>query len=247
MTLRLPCAPLKPVNLAIGSLFFSDGSQKTLGAFIVWIALCLAAGRESNQGTFGNDANVQALLGSLLRIRTVLKGSSGSSDDLDSAVARIVKQNLDSKVQPVSSLAWCSILTSVCDGSTGSFDSAMAKYNAHPEVRAMDSSGGAGPISLDNRKKQARYSGNRWCVCVCVSVCVCGRGRGQDAKDSAVRHDPKIKTSKHLDFLMGLRSLRRYCCGTFYGLFCLYETMETFLLSLTRICIEIEIEIAARQ
>ena len=164
VTLRLPCGSLKPVNLAVGSLYFSDGSQKTLAAFIVWISLVLAAQLEHNQGKFGADANVQALAGSLLRMRTVLKGSAMFANDLDSAVARIVRQNLDSKVQPVSSLAWTSILKSLGGESVGStFENAMMKYNNHPEVVALDANDGAGPISLDNRKKQAGIVNTNWC------------------------------------------------------------------------------------
>ncbi|CAK9079166.1 unnamed protein product [Durusdinium trenchii] len=156
VTLRLPCGTLKPVNLALGSLYFNDGSQKTLAGFIVWICLCIASKLSHNEGKLGDSPSLQAFASSLLRIRTVLKGSSGSyADDVDSAVARIVKQNIDARVQPVSSLAWCAILRQLSDGVANTYESAMLRYNSHPEVVALEASGGAGPISLDNRKKQA--------------------------------------------------------------------------------------------
>lgn len=152
MTLRLPCLPLKAVNLALGTLYFSDGSQKCLVAFVCWLALCVAADFEGNSEFLSSDS-VVALAASLLRLRTVVKSSLGQTEEIDNAIGRIVKQNVDSRVQPVSSLAWCSILRSL--GGDTTFEQAMAKYNSHPEVVAFEASCGSGAISLDNRKKQA--------------------------------------------------------------------------------------------
>ena len=152
VTLRLPCLPLKPVNLALGALYFSDGSQKRLAAFICWLALCLSAELEGNSDFLSSDS-VVALAASLLRMRTVVKSSLGQTEEIDNAIGRIVKQNIDSRVQPVSSLAWCSILRSL--GGDATFEQAMSRYNSHPEVVAFEASGGTGAISLDNRKKQA--------------------------------------------------------------------------------------------
>ena len=92
----------------------------------------------------------------MLRIPTLVKGSVGVSSDVDSAVSQIVKQNLDSKVQPVSALAWVSILRSL--GSDVGADGLIAKYNDHPEVVAMEQSGGVGSIGIDKKKMQA----GRW-------------------------------------------------------------------------------------
>eukprot|EP00435_Cladocopium_sp_Y103_P028417 s2323_g7.t1 len=152
VTVRLPSQPLKSRNIAWGNLYFHDGSQKTLAAFAVWLSLIIAAQIPDNQDHL-KSPQMQALIGSLLRMRTVVKSSIGVSDDVDSMVSRIVKQNSDSKIQPVSALAWCSILRSMGDAVT--FEALMQKYNAHPEVAAYELEGGAGSIALDNKKRQA--------------------------------------------------------------------------------------------
>ncbi|CAK9079619.1 unnamed protein product, partial [Durusdinium trenchii] len=153
ITLRMPCAPLQSGNLALGCLYFSDGSQKSLAGFITWVSMCLASQLEKHQGTLADNVHLQTSAASLLRIQTTVKGSTGSSDELDNTIARIVKQNVDAKVMPVSSLTWVTVLRSLTSEPTG-FDAAMAKYNSHPEVVSFDS-GSSGAISLDNRKKQA--------------------------------------------------------------------------------------------
>ena len=147
---------MRSVNVALGNLFFNDGSQKTLAAFIVWIALCLAAQVDENKPDL-NHPSVVGLAASLLRIKTIMRGSSSCQDDLDSAVTRIVKQNLDSKVQPVSSLAWGCILKGLGERD---LEAAIARYNAHPEVVALETAGGAGGIILDNKKKQVGQFSN---------------------------------------------------------------------------------------
>ncbi|CAK9075226.1 unnamed protein product, partial [Durusdinium trenchii] len=150
--LRLPGEAFYRDNLAFGSLHFSDGSQKTLACFAVFIALHLAATLPGNADQLTHPS-VQGLLASMLRIPTLVKGSVGVSSDVDSAVSQIVKQNLDSKVQPVSALAWVSILRSL--GSDVGADGLIAKYNDHPEVVAMEQSGGVGSIGIDKKKMQA--------------------------------------------------------------------------------------------
>ena len=133
-------------------LYFSDGSQKTLAAFVTWLALLVAVKLpDVNEDDFQHPS-VQGLVGSLLCMKTVLKGSTGMTDELDSAIARIVKQNLDAKVQPVSSVTWASILTNL--GSNCTLEQAMARYHSHPEVKNMEADA-SGAISLDGRKKQA--------------------------------------------------------------------------------------------
>lgn len=156
LSLRLPCAALKPVNLAIGCLYFSDGSQKSLAGFMVWIALCLAFQSCEVDALELENSHLVALVSSLLRIRTVLRGSTGVGDEVDNAISRIVKQNVDSKVMPVSSLAWAAILSTLGEGV--SFDQAIAKYNSHPEVQAFEKGDTTGAISLDGRKRQAPVS-----------------------------------------------------------------------------------------
>ena len=94
--------------------------------------------------------------GSLLRIRSVQKSTVGAGDEIDNTIARIVKQNVDSKVQAVSSLTWASILASMGEGV--SLDTLIARYNNHPEVKAFENQQATGSISLDGRKRQARSS-----------------------------------------------------------------------------------------
>ena len=154
MSLRLPCGPLKAGNLALGCLYFGDGSQKSLAAFMVFISLCLVAQICKLDAVAWEHPNLVGLVSSLLRIRTVLKASVGMGDETDNAISRIVKQNLDSKVQPVSSLAWASILASI-GGDGEEFDKAIARYNNHPEVMAFEGDGSSGSISIDGRKRQA--------------------------------------------------------------------------------------------
>ena len=140
--------------MALNCLFFSDGSQKTLAGFIVWLALLLAGQMPDVNEDDYSHPSIQGLVGSLLSMRTILKGSVGMTDEVDSAIARIVKQNLDARVQPVSSLTWSSILASL--GANCTLDQALSRYNAHPEVQALESDA-SGAISLDGRKKQANH------------------------------------------------------------------------------------------
>lgn len=137
---------------SLGKSFFHDGSQKTLAGFAVWLSLAMAAQIPGNKDDL-KLPQMQCLIGSLLRMPTVVKSSVSVSDDVDSMVSRIVKQNSDSKIRPVSALAWCSILRSMRDAVT--YEALMQKYNSHPEVAAYEMQGGVGSISLDNKKRQA--------------------------------------------------------------------------------------------
>ena len=147
--LRLPCGSLKPVNIALGSLFFHDGSQKTLAGFVSWISILLVSELETDAMKF-EDPMLLNLVSSLLRIKSVVRATP-SQDELDMTISRIVRQNADSKVQPVSSLTWASILATFGDARA---DQAIARYNCRPEVKAYEGSG-TGSISIDGRKKQA--------------------------------------------------------------------------------------------
>ena len=152
VALRLPCAQLRPLNMAVNALFFSDGSQKTLAAFVVWLALLEVMRTNEHTQEEWQHPCVVSLVGSLLRLRTVFR-SSTAADETDAAVARIVKQNVDSKVQPVSAISWAAILMTM---SEGSYEQCIARYNSHPEVQAFEKEHGCGGISLDGRKRQAR-------------------------------------------------------------------------------------------
>lgn len=160
MTVRLPVDGLKPVNLAINCLRFQDGSQKCLGAFMTWLCLMLASKLEPDDSEV-TKGPVVTLASSLLRLRTIVKGSMAAADEIDSTIHQIVKQNIDSKVQPVSSLTWASILSAVSDAAN--FDQCMEKYNRHPEVQSFEATNSS-PISLDNKKRQAWF-GEFWIIC----------------------------------------------------------------------------------
>lgn len=153
--MRIPCPPLKAGNFACGSLFFSDGSQKCLAAFIVWIALLLASEKPSLVEADFTHPQVVNLVASLLRIQTFWKASVGQGDELDNVISRIVKQNCDARIQPVSSLTWAAILSTM--GESITLDQAINRYNEHPEAQAFEAEGGTGSISLDGRKKQACF------------------------------------------------------------------------------------------
>eukprot|EP00435_Cladocopium_sp_Y103_P021182 s564_g5.t1 len=145
-------------NIAQGTLWFGDGSQKTLAGFTVWIAMLICW---KNHREFIGDPQVVQLLSSLLVIPTVLKATdSATTNSLQSVIGKIVKQNSDSRVQPVSSLQWASILMAMKDEHGGKlgYDAAMDAYNQHPEVRAVSDNtaeSGAGSIALDRRRKLA--------------------------------------------------------------------------------------------
>lgn len=164
ISLRLPptselvdacCDPSN--NCAVGTLWFGDGSQKTLAAFAVFIALLVTW---RNHKELITDPQVVQLLSSLVVIPTTYKATDSATSSLQSTIGKIVKQNADSKVQPVSSLQWCSILSAMKSDGAGpvSFDSAMEAYNQHPEVRALSDKSlesGVGSIALDKRRKIA--------------------------------------------------------------------------------------------
>jgi len=145
-------------HFATGTLWFGDGSQKTLSAFTVWMSMLICW---KNHKEFIGHPQVVQLLSSMLVIGTIYKATdSATTNSLQSLIGKIVKQNADSRVQPVSSLQWASILMAMKDESGGplGFDAAMDAYNQHPEVRAMSGKtdeSGAGSIALDRRRKLA--------------------------------------------------------------------------------------------
>ena len=151
MALRLPVDPSSSVDAnqcAVGTLFFADGSQKMLAAFSTWLGV-LSLWEDHRDAL--QVPEVQSMLASFLAIPTCVKGSIDNSNTLEAAIGRIVKQNIDAKVLPVSSFQWSSVLRSL--GQDVKLDQALQLHNAHPDVMAHDDSG-SGSITLDNRKKQ---------------------------------------------------------------------------------------------
>ena len=143
-------------NAALGTIMFADGSQKSLAAFSVWLSILLTW-RDFTAEI--QHPQVVQLLSSLLVIKTTFKATEAITSKVDNTVAKIVKQNTDSRVQPVSSLQWASILMGLKEeGSDIKFDQLLHLYNQHPEVLAhsdKSADGGAGSILLDNRRKAA--------------------------------------------------------------------------------------------
>ena len=117
VSLRLPAettevkASVDGNNVAFGTLSFSDGSQKTLAAMTVWLALLLTWERYPEQ--IVKPPVVQLISSLLLLLKTSYLASESVANGVDAAIHKIVKQNMDSRVQPVDSLTWASILSSM--------------------------------------------------------------------------------------------------------------------------------------
>ena len=72
------------------------------------------------------------MISSLWQIPTTIKATEAHESQLEGVINRIVQQNINAKVQPVSSFAWSAILKTVaCDDASVSFEEALAKYNGH--------------------------------------------------------------------------------------------------------------------
>ena len=149
-----PPGPLDLDEGLYGKLLFADGSQKMLAAAVVWVALLLCW-RKHPMDSLDNEL-IQALVCSLMRIATVVRASDVKGTPVQAAISRIVKQNINSKVQPITSFGWAGILRDLPGGSAAGFDECLLAYNSHPEVLAHDrSETGSGSISLDSRKRTA--------------------------------------------------------------------------------------------
>lgn len=134
-------------------LMFGDGSQKGLAAFVVWLSIILVW--RNHDADSLQDPLVQGLICSLIRIPTSVRASEVKGSHMEATIGRIVAQNVNSKVQPITSFGWAGILRELV-GENASFDDCMAAYNRHPEVMAHDREDtGTGSISLDSRKRTA--------------------------------------------------------------------------------------------
>ena len=156
--LQWPPEDLQDDNSLYATLYFGDGSQKMLAAMTCWIALLLCWRHHGSEGL--QDKFVQAMLTSFLSIPSIVKATDARSNQLESAINRIVAQNMAARVQPISSFAWSSILRTACASDRvqqTTFEEALQSYNSHPQVLAYERSStgtGAGSISLDSRKRQ---------------------------------------------------------------------------------------------
>ncbi|CAK9035455.1 unnamed protein product [Durusdinium trenchii] len=148
-----PPEDLPPDRIAWALLKFGDGSQKMLAAFMVWLALLLTW-RKHGAECFENPL-VMGWISSFLRVPTMIKATDTRSTPLESLLSRIVAQNINAKVQPITSYGWACILKQVVLKEGSSFEECLSAYNTHPDVVAHDrSETGSGTIALDNRKKQ---------------------------------------------------------------------------------------------
>ena len=137
-------------NIVLGALWFSDGSQKMLAAMTCWVSL-LMVWRHHGEGAL-QDSFVQTMIASFLQIPTMVKAQEAHGSQLQGLVGRIAQQNVNAKVQPISSFQWASMLK---EFGSESFDEALTAYNQHPDVVAHDrSQSGSGSVALDGRKRQ---------------------------------------------------------------------------------------------
>lgn len=148
-----PPADLGPDEDLYAKLLFADGSQKMLAAAAVWIGLLLCWRKHPAESL--KHELVQGLICSLIRIPTSVRASEVRGNQLEVTISRIVAQNINSKVQPITSFGWAGILRGML-GDNATFDECLAAYNSHPEVLAHDrTETGSGSISLDARKRTA--------------------------------------------------------------------------------------------
>ncbi len=144
-------------NMSLYSvLYFGDGSQKMLAAMTTWLAMLLCWRHHGSDSL--QDGQVQGMIKSFLLISSIVKATDAKGNQLESVINRIVQQNVASKVQPISSFAWSSILKSVAPGDRvrdSTFEEALQAYNNHPMVVSYErSESGMGSIALDGRKRQ---------------------------------------------------------------------------------------------
>ena len=139
-------------------LRFGEGSLKGVAAGIVWLALLYVF--ENNEYDF-RDPQVVLLVSSLLRITTIYSSAEAQLSAEESSVARVIKQNQQSKTQAVSSLQWAAMLKAL-SSSTEQYDKILSLYENHPEVMAAQcpaddskKSSGVGSLALGGRMKVA--------------------------------------------------------------------------------------------
>ena len=156
LSLRLPGTPSSVTAADSGAgtekimarLLFDDGSQKGLAAFVVWCCLVSLQGEVSPTDL---DDQGRTLVESLQSIPTMFK-TKATLNRTENVIANIAKQDADSKAQPISSFLWSTILTSLnTSGVEVSYQEAIEKYNAHPDVKAYYPDGPA----IDNKKTAA--------------------------------------------------------------------------------------------
>ena len=140
--MRMPPDEPRELQHLQGVLHFDDGGMKGLACAVVWCSL-LYHGLTLKDDELANPSVVE-LARSLLAIPTYHR--SREVDESSAMISRIIKQNVDSKKQAVSSYEWSVILKNM--GATNpnkskalTVQEAIDMYNQNPEVAAHGGSG----------------------------------------------------------------------------------------------------------
>ena len=141
--------PDDTVTCGLGELLFDNGSHKGLGAFITW---CCLISLKTSVSKDDLDEQGQSLIDSLSAIPTMFK-SKATLSRADNIIANVAKQDGDSRVQPVTSYTWSTILRSLAtEGNPITFSEAIQRYNSHPDVLSFHK--GEDP-PIDKKKSKA--------------------------------------------------------------------------------------------
>lgn len=125
---------------SLNHLCFDDGGMRGLAGALVWAGLLYHV-MALDEGELKHPSLAE-LARSLLAIPTFYKSQG---DESSAMIRRIIKQNVDSKKQAVSSYEWSMILSNMPKpkGSQGiSLQDAIEMYNSNPEVCAHGSGSG---------------------------------------------------------------------------------------------------------
>ena len=114
---------------------FDDGGMRGLAAALCWCGIVYFASTLKDDELCGGSRGIPDLARSLLDIPTYYR--TPGPDPTRSMIARIIRQNVESKKLAVSSWEWAQILQSLSnDGQKMSVDDAVELYNMNPEVAA---------------------------------------------------------------------------------------------------------------
>lgn len=121
------------------TLYFDDGGMRGLACALIWCSL-LYHGTTMKDEDLSHPAMAD-LARSLLAIPTFHRDLS--ADENMGMIRRIIKQNVDSKKQAVSSYEWSMILRNLAEGKPKgkalTVSDAIDLYNSNPEVAAHGS------------------------------------------------------------------------------------------------------------
>ena len=116
-------------------LRFDDGAMKALAGALVWCGMLYYTMSLKDEEI--THPAVADLARGLLNIATIYKTQENETTAM---IGRIIRQNVESKKQAVSSYEWSLILRSLADQGKGtqsiSLQDAIELYNSNPEVSA---------------------------------------------------------------------------------------------------------------